>query len=234
MSEPKRILLVEDEENFGSLLQNYLRLSKYDVDWAKDGALGYSTFVKGNYDLCIFDVMMPNMDGFTLTEKIRNRGSDVPIVFLTAKNLKEDMIRGYTIGADDYLNKPFDIEVLLLKLDVIFNRAETANPTVSQEEYAIGKFNYQVSTRLLKIKDNERKLSPKEGALLSLLCEHLNDVMPREKALKEIWSEDNYFTTRSMDVYITKLRKYLQLDEAVQIENVHSSGYRLHAKSIGK
>jgi DNA-binding response OmpR family regulator len=234
MSEPKRILLVEDEENFGSLLQNYLRLSKYDVDWAKDGALGYSTFVKGNYDLCIFDVMMPNMDGFTLTEKIRNRGSDVPIVFLTAKNLKEDMIRGYTIGADDYLNKPFDIEVLLLKLDVIFNRAEITNPTVSQEEYTIGKFNYQVSTRLLKTKDNERKLSPKEGALLRLLCEHLNNVMPREKALKEIWNEDNYFTTRSMDVYITKLRKYLQLDEDVQIENVHSSGYRLHVKSIGK
>lgn len=232
MSDSKRILLVEDEENFGSLLQNYLRLSKYDVDWAKDGNLGYSAFAKGNYDLCIFDVMMPNMDGFTLTEKIRDRGSDVPIVFLTAKNLKEDMIRGYKIGADDYLNKPFDIEVLLLKIEVIFNRANSTKTNISQEAYQIGQFNYQVSTRVLSSKEEERKLSPKEGALLSLLCEHLDDVMPREKALKEIWNEDNYFTTRSMDVYITKLRKYLQSDKKVQIENVHSSGYRLNVNLI--
>lgn len=234
MSKPKRILLVEDEENFGSLLQNYLRLSKYDVEWAKDGALGYSAFVNGKYDLCIFDVMMPNMDGFTLTEKIRDRGSEVPIVFLTAKNLKEDMIRGYKIGADDYLNKPFDIEVLLLKLDVIFNRSNTNVATPTEEEYKIGTFNYQVRTRVLSSPNEERKLSPKEGALLSLLCAYFNDVMPREKALKEIWDEDNYFTTRSMDVYITKLRKYLQSDGNLQIENVHSSGYRLHDNSSGK
>jgi two-component system, OmpR family, response regulator len=229
MSSTKNILLVEDEENFGSLLQNYLRLSKYNVDWAKDGALGYSAFVKGNYDLCICDVMMPNMDGFTLTEKIRARGSDVPIIFLTAKNMKEDMIRGYKIGADDYLNKPFDIEVLLLKLDVIFNRSTiTSEPT--QAVYKIGQYSYEVNTRTLDHNSESKKLSPKEGALLQLLCQYLNDVMPRERALREIWQEDNYFTTRSMDVYITKLRKYLKHDDSVHIDNVHSSGYGLYVK----
>lgn len=230
MSEVCRILLVEDEENFGSLLQNYLRLSKYHVDWEKDGALGYSVFVKGNYDLCILDVMMPNMDGFTLAEKIRARGNDIPIIFLTAKNMKEDIMKGYTVGADDYLNKPFDIEVLLLKLDVILNRRK--NRTIENEaiSYEIGSYLYDVKTRLLQHKGGDKKLSPKEGALLQLLCKHINGVMPREKALREIWQEDNYFTTRSMDVYITKLRKYLSKDAQVYIENVHSSGYGLFVR----
>lgn len=230
MKGKKNILLVEDEENFGSLLQNYLRLSNYNVDWEKDGALGYSAFFKGNYDLCIFDVMMPNMDGFTLAEKIRSKGADTPIIFLTAKNRKEDMIKGYKIGAFDYLNKPFDIEVLLLKLEVVFNRTSSNESNLSQENYVIGKFNYEVKTRLLKNGDENKKLSPKEGALLLLLCQHINDVMPREKALREIWDEENFFTTRSMDVYITKLRKYLKADKSVLIENVHSSGYGLYVK----
>ncbi len=227
MSNPKRILLVEDEENFGSLLQNYLRLSKYNVDWEKDGTRGYSAFLKGSYDLCIFDVMMPKMDGFTLTEKIRARGNETPIIFLTARNMKEDMLRGYRVGADDYLNKPFDIEVLLLKLDVIFNRGKSGQPKDILSTYTIGEFTYEVNTRLLEHASETKKLSPKEGALLHLLCQHMNDVMPREKALQEIWKEDNYFTTRSMDVYITKLRKYLRKDASINIENVHSSGYGL-------
>jgi DNA-binding response OmpR family regulator len=142
------------------------------------------------------------------------------------------MVHGYTVGADDYLNKPFDIEVLLLKLDVIFNRSESRNGTLpTKEAYQVGEFNFDVSSRILKHPTTERKLSPKEGELLSLLCQHLEDVMPREKALRQIWDEDNYFTTRSMDVYITKLRKYLQLDAQVEIENVHSSGYKLYVKS---
>ncbi|MDX2360591.1 MAG: response regulator transcription factor [Crocinitomicaceae bacterium] len=228
MSTQKRILLVEDEENFGSLLQNYLRLSKYEVEWAKDGAQGLTKYVNGTYDLCIFDVMMPNMDGFTLAEKIRDRGSKTPIIFLTARNMKEDMIRGYKVGADDYLNKPFDIEVLLLKLNVLFNR--TTAPADTTKQYAISSYKYEVKTRLLEHPALSKKLSPKEGALLHLLCQHLNDVMPREKALVEIWGEDNYFTTRSMDVYITKLRKYLGEDPTVRIENVHSSGYGLYAE----
>jgi len=223
----KRILLVEDEENFGSLLQNYLRLSKYSVDWVKDGNLGYSAFMKGDYDLCILDVMMPNMDGFTLAEKIKSKKKETPVIFLTAKSMKEDMIRGYKIGADDYLNKPFDIEVLLLKLDVIFNRSAKQESNQIIDEYNIGNYSYKVSTRLLKSNKNEKRLSPKEGALFQLLCQHVNEVLPREKALVEIWGEENYFTTRSMDVYVTKLRKLLKDDPRIQIDNVHSSGYRM-------
>lgn len=230
MSSGKRILLVEDEENFGSLLQNYLRLSGHEVDWAKDGTSGYSTFVNGSYDVCIFDVMMPNMDGFDLTAKIRSRGNKTPIIFLTAKKMKEDMIKGYRVGADDYLNKPFDIEILLLKLEALFNRSGGANSIPTEESYSLGKYHYEVKPRLLHFNDEFKKLSPKEGALLEMLCRHLNDVTPREKALVEIWKEDNYFTTRSMDVYIAKLRKYLKDDAAVKIENVHSSGYGLYVK----
>lgn len=228
MSLKKRILLVEDEENFGSLLQNYLRLSKYEVDWCKDGALGYSAFRNNAYDLCILDVMMPNMDGFTLAEKIRNISSDVPLLFLTAKNLKEDVIKGYKLGADDYLNKPFDIEVLLLKLEVHFskNKSRQINPEI--KEYQIGEYRFLLATRDLCHPEKSRTLSPKEGQLLQLLCEHINQVTPRELALKNIWKEDSYFTTRSMDVYITKLRKYLSNDPKVSIVNVHSSGYALY------
>lgn len=230
MSSVKRILLVEDEENFGSLLQNYLRLSGHEVDWAKDGTSGYSTFVNGKYDVCIFDVMMPNMDGFDLTAKIRARGNRTPVIFLTAKKMKEDMIKGYRVGADDYLNKPFDIEILLLKLDALFNRSANFIQSPREIEYKLGEYRFEVKPRILHFKDEFKKLSPKEGALLEILCRHLNDVTPREKALIDIWKEDNYFTTRSMDVYIAKLRKYLKEDPRVVIENVHSSGYGLYVK----
>lgn len=226
MSELRKILLVEDEENFGSLLQNYLQLSNYEVEWTRDGAQGFSAFAKGNFDLCIFDVMMPHMDGFTLTEKVRSKDQSTPILFLTARNMKEDMIRGYKLGADDYLTKPFDIEILLLKLDAIFQR-NSGNSAVLPETVLLGAYTYEVSTRVLTHSNETRKLSPKEGELMQLLCEYLNQVMPREKALKQIWGEDSYFTTRSMDVYITKLRKYLKHDAQLSITNVHSSGYKL-------
>jgi DNA-binding response OmpR family regulator len=226
MSKQKRILLVEDEENFGSLLQNYLELSKYEVVWMKDGAQGYSAFFKEEFDVCIFDVMMPNMDGFTLTEKIRNKDSKTPIIFLTARNMREDMIRGYQSGADDYLSKPFDIEILLLKLEALFQRSTTDIET-GASFFSIGSYTYESATRSLVHPNESRKLSPKEGALMQLLCEHFNEVLPRDKALKKIWGEDSYFTTRSMDVYITKLRKYLQHDKRLSIQNVHSSGYML-------
>lgn len=223
----KCILLVEDEENFGSLLQNYLKLSNYEVEWVKDGAQGYSAFSRSNFDVCIFDVMMPNMDGFTLTEKIRAKDQSTPIIFLTARNMKEDMIRGYKVGADDYLNKPFDIEILLLKLDAIFHRNWGVETSSEPKTYAVGAYTYHSATRQLEHPSGDEKLSPKEGALMQMLCDHINNVMPREKALKEIWGEDSYFTTRSMDVYITKLRKYLKHDPNVCIENLHSSGYML-------
>lgn len=226
MSKVKRILLVEDEENFGSLLQNYLQLSQYDVVWMKDGAQGYSAFFKENFDVCIFDVMMPNMDGFTLTEKIRDKDITIPIIFLTARNMREDMIRGYKSGADDYLSKPFDIEILLLKLEALFQRSNK-EPEKTTPLFVVGGYTYECATRTLVHAKESRKLSPKEGALMQLLCENFNEVMARDKALKKIWGEDSYFTTRSMDVYITKLRKYLQHDSSLSIQNVHSSGYML-------
>lgn len=233
MGDKKKILLVEDEENFGALLQNYLMLSNYIVDWEKDGAKGYSAFNKNQYDLCILDVMMPHMDGFTLAEKIRERKPDLPFIFLTARNQKKDTIRGYKLGADDYLNKPFDVEVLLLKLSVILERTDHKNlielPT--NETYQIGEYFFHTTRReLIYGQDEPVKLSPKEAALLKLLCQFMNKVMPREVALKQIWKEDNYFTTRSMDVYLTKLRKHLNRDASISIENLHSSGYQLSVR----
>lgn len=223
----KAILLVEDDENFGSLLKNYLELSGYSVTWSKNGAAGYSTFMSGKFDLCILDVMMPYMDGFTLAEKIKEKTKNIPIIFLTARKMKEDIIRGYKSGAHDYLNKPFDIEILMLKLDALFERTNLETEVVP-ESYAIGSYVYHSETRVLHHPAQEKKLSPKEGDLLGLLCSHINHVTPREKALTEIWGEESYFTKRSMDVYITKLRKYLAKDERVKIENVHSKGYGLY------
>lgn len=231
MKEKRHILLVEDEENFGSLLQNYLQLSDYEVHWEKDGTRGFSAFLEKPFDLCILDVMMPRMDGFTLAGKIRSRGSSIPLIFLTARNMKEDMVRGYRSGADDYLHKPFDIEVLLLKLEVLFNR-QNQHSVPEAATYEIGRYTYEARTRQLSREEGSIKLSPKEGALLTLLCAHLNQVLPREVALKEIWQEDSYFTTRSMDVYITKLRKYLKGDPGIRIENVHSSGYALYTDKM--
>jgi len=234
MGSKKRILLVEDEENFGALLQNYLKMSDYAVDWEKDGAKGYSSFSKNNYDLCILDVMMPFMDGFTLAEKIKEKKPDVPFIFLTARNQKKDTLKGYSLGADDYLNKPFDIEVLLLKLKVILERTDTQDLVELQksESYQIGSFIFKTSKRELTYSSEEPvKLSPKEAALLEILCQFMNQVMPREVALKKVWKEDNYFTTRSMDVYLTKLRKHLSRDQSISIENLHSSGYQLSVKA---
>ena len=218
---------MEDDENFGALLKNYLELSGYIVTWNKDGTSGYSTFMSQSFDLCVLDVMMPYMDGFTLAEKIKVKVKNVPIIFLTARKMKEDIIRGYKSGAHDYLNKPFDIEILMLKLDAIFNQ-EQSDSVAHPEQYQIGTYTYDLETRMLIHPLQEKKLSPKEGDLLRILCSHMNHVTPREKALNEIWGEETYFTKRSMDVYITKLRKYLSKDDSVRIENVHSKGYGLY------
>ena len=225
----KRILLVEDEENFGSLLKNYLELSNYQVTWAKNGAEGYSTFMKEEFDLCILDIMMPHMDGFTLAKKIRSKSSSVPFFFLSAKNAREDLLQGYGIGADDYLTKPFDTEILLLKISAIFNRLENNEVQLEQkEQYEFGSFSFNPLDRMLKHpKSDDCKLSPKEAGLLELLCQYQNSVMPREVALKKIWKEDNYFTKRSMDVYITKLRKHLSIDPSITIDTFHQKGFQL-------
>lgn len=225
----KRILLVEDEENFGSLLSNYLSLSGYEVVWKNNGAVGYSAFMQTDFDLCILDVMMPKMDGFTLAQKIKEKSPTTPIIFLTAKNAKEDMIEGYKVGADDYLAKPFDTDLLLLKINAILNRHELKNTVVeAKEKYEIASFTFFPSGRKLAATGmNEIKLSPKEALLLELLCQYQNSIMPRDLALKKIWGENNYFTKRSMDVYITKLRKFLSADKRITIDTYHQMGFQL-------
>lgn len=228
MKEKKHILLVEDEENFGVVLKNYLELNDYVVVHCVNGKLGLNAFKQGSFDICIFDVMMPEMDGFTLAKEIRTFNTKTPILFLTAKTQKHDMIEGYQIGGDDYIVKPFDTEVLLLKIKAILNRNNIVLPKT--EKFEIGQFSFDSVTRELTYQNSSHKLSPKEAKLLQLLCEHKNNVVSREMALNNIWGENNYFTTRSMDVFVTKLRKHLKKDPSIEIINVHGNGFRLLAK----
>ncbi|MDC0177272.1 response regulator transcription factor [Polaribacter sp.] len=230
----KKILLVEDDPNFGTVLKDYLALNDYNVTLAKDGIEGLIMFKNNEYDLCILDVMMPRKDGFSLAQDIRVTNKEIPIIFLTAKTLKEDILKGYAVGADDYLNKPFDSEVLLHKIRAISQRKDIDKPAESEQfEFQIGSFFFNSKLRHLSIGDNGEpiKLSPKESKLLRMLAIHKNDLMPRELALTKIWRDDNYFTSRSMDVYIAKLRKYLKPDEFVEILNIHGEGFRMVDKS---
>lgn len=231
--ENKKILLVEDDQNFGAILKDYLSLNDFEVTLAKNGMEGFEKFKKGNYDLCILDVMMPYKDGYTLAKEIREKNKEVPIVFLTAKSMKEDVLKGYKVGADDYLNKPFDSEVLLFKIKAILQRKAADTKNEHQNfEFQIGKFHLNSKLRFLTFEKTEPiKLSPKENELLKMLAVYENDLMPRELALTKIWRDDNYFTSRSMDVYIAKLRKYLKLDEDVEILNIHGEGFRLVVKN---
>lgn len=232
-TENKKILLVEDDQNFGAILKDYLMLNDFDVTLAKNGMEGFEKFKRDTYDLCILDVMMPYKDGYTLAKEIREKNKEVPIFFLTAKSMKEDVLKGYKVGADDYLNKPFDSEVLLMKIKAIMQRktSEVKND-VTKFEFEIGKFHFNSKLRFLTFENEESiKLSPKENELLKMLILHENDLMPRELALTKIWRDDNYFTSRSMDVYIAKLRKYLKLDPDVEILNIHGEGFRLVVKN---
>ena len=225
----KKILLVEDDPNFGTVLKDYLALNDYDVTHAKDGLEGLISFKNDEFDICILDVMMPKKDGFSLAKDIRGINNEIPLIFLTAKSMKEDVLKGYQVGADDYLNKPFDSEVLLLKLKAILQRkAIDSSAEDNQFEFEIGGFHLNSKLRQLSFKGAEpSKLSPKENKLLKLLAIYKNDLLPRELALTKIWHDDNYFTSRSMDVYIAKLRKYLKPDEKVEIINIHGEGFRL-------
>ena len=228
----KRVLLVEDDPNFGTVLKDYLTLNDYDVTLAKYGLEGLIMFKNNDYDICILDVMMPRKDGFSLAKDIRAKNTEIPIVFLTAKTMKEDVLKGYQAGADDYLNKPFDSEVLLYKIKAILQRKQDSSIENDDIiEFNIGKFHLNTNLRHLTFTDGVvQKLSPKENKLLRLLAIHINDLMPRELALTKIWRDDNYFTSRSMDVYIAKLRKYLKLDPNVEIVNIHGEGFRLIEK----
>lgn len=232
METAKKILLVEDDPNFGSILRDYLTMNDFEVTLAKNGMEGFEKFKKDEYDLCILDVMMPYKDGFTLAKEIREKNKEVPLIFLTAKTMKEDVLKGYKVGADDYLNKPFDSEVLLMKIKAIIQRkASEVKADTAKFEFEIGKFHLNSKLRFLTFPGEEPvKLSPKENELLKMLALHENDLMPRELALTKIWRDDNYFTSRSMDVYIAKLRKYLKQDENVEILNIHGEGFRLVVK----
>jgi len=223
-----KILLVEDEPNFGAILKDYLELNDYSVVLCKDGSIAHSSFQKGKYDMVLLDVMLPKMDGFTLGKYIRDKDTDVPLIYITAKSQKQDLLEGFRTGADDYITKPFDSEVLLYKMKAILKRNhEVFEETELPENFSIGKFNFNHKLRILSLKTKKQLLSPRESELLKLLCIHINEVMPRSKALNKIWNEENYFTTRSMDVFMARLRKYLKADPNVEIVNIHGNGFIL-------
>ncbi len=221
-----RILLAEDDENLGSLLQEYLQAKNYETDWVTNGEKAFRHFEQFHYDLCLLDVMMPVKDGFTLASEIRMVNSEIPIIFLTAKSMKEDVLEGFTLGADDYITKPFSMEELLFRIEAILRRTKGKRGG-DQYVFKIGKFSFDSQKQLLTGPNTSQKLTTKESELLKLLCNNMNQVLERNFALKAIWIDDNYFNARSMDVYITKLRKYLKADPGVQIINVHGKGYKL-------
>ncbi len=226
----KKILLVEDDPNLGLLLQDYLQIKgNFEVVLCTDGEEGLKAFGKQPFDICILDVMMPKKDGFTLGKDIRKSDPNVPIIFATAKSMMEDKASAYDLGGDDYITKPFRIEELLLRINALLKRVSTVQ-TVQEEEpkqFEIGDYTFDYTTQLIHFKGAQQKLSTKEAELLRLLCLKKNSVLTREEALIHIWHDDNYFNGRSMDVFLSKLRKYLKEDPKVEIINVHGKGYKL-------
>lgn len=226
----KKILLVEDDPNLGLLLQDYLQLKgKFDVVLCTDGEEGLKAFTKQSFDLCILDVMMPKKDGFTLGKEIRKANENVPIIFATAKAMMEDKASAYDLGGDDYITKPFRIEELLLRINALLKRVskDTTVAEPVQTQFEIGRYSFDYTTQLIHFNGQQQKLSTKEAELLQLLCIKKNTVLTREEALLSIWHDDNYFNGRSMDVFLSKLRKYLREDPKVEILNVHGKGYKL-------
>ena len=226
MDEKLKILLCEDDENLGMLLREYLQAKGFTTELCADGELGYKAFLKTKFNICVLDVMMPKKDGFTLAKEIRNSNQDIPIIFLTAKTLKEDILEGFKIGADDYITKPFSMEELVFRIEAIIRRTK-GKKNKESTVYRIGKFTFDTQKQLLCLGDEQRKLTTKENELLALLCSHANEILQRDFALKTIWIDDNYFNARSMDVYITKLRKHLKDDPQIEIINIHGKGYKL-------
>lgn len=228
MSDKKtKVLLAEDDQNLSMILKNYLDAKGFDTDLFKNGQEALDGFKKKNYDLCIIDVMMPVKDGFTLASEIRRDDSGVPLIFLTAKSMHDDIMRGFQVGGDDYLTKPFNMDELMARINAIMKR--TAKPKNESGIYKIGKFTFDSNHQKLLIDDHTQKLTSKENELLKLLVEHKNEILERNKALREIWHDDSYFNARSMDVYITKIRKYLKKDPTIELMNVHGTGFKLLA-----
>lgn len=222
-----KILLAEDDQNLGLLLKEYLIAKGYETDLFADGELAYHGFMRSHYNICLLDVMMPKKDGFSLAKDIRMVNADVPIVFLTAKNLKEDVLAGFKIGADDYLTKPFSMEELIFRIEAILRRITGDKQQTEQSVFKIGTYSFDARKQILTHDNTEVKMTTKESELLRLLATNMNKVLERNYALKAIWVDDNYFNARSMDVYITKLRKHLKEDPSVEIINVHGKGYKL-------
>jgi len=223
----KKILLAEDDTNLGSLLRNYLEAKNYETTLYANGKSALSDFSPGKFNLCILDIMMPEMDGLSLAAAIRNIDPSVPVIFLTAKNQKEDIIEGFKTGADDYITKPFSMEELIYRIEAIFRRTTGTGSAAQQNLFRIGEYSFDNTRQLLTCKGEKISLTTKESELLELLCLHKNQILERNYALKSIWVDDNYFNARSMDVYITRLRKYLKNDPSVRILNIHGRGYRL-------
>ena len=221
-----RSLLCEDDENLGTLLREYLQAKGFDTELCQDGELGFRAFMKNKYDICVLDVMMPKKDGFTLAREIRQLNAEIPIIFLTAKTLKGDILNGFKIGADDYITKPFSMEELVFRIEAILRRVNKKKNNEATT-YQIGSFVFDTQKQTLTRGEDVTKLTTKECDLLKLLCEHANEILQRDFALKTIWVDDNYFNARSMDVYITKLRKHLRPDSNVEIINIHGKGYKL-------
>jgi two-component system, OmpR family, response regulator len=222
-----RILLAEDDSNLGLLLKNYLTAKNYETSLYVNGVQALSGFQTRSFDLCVLDIMMPEMDGLTLAREIRKQNPEMPVIFLTAKNQQEDILEGFRSGADDYITKPFSMEELILRIEAILRRTSVIAVAKKEESYSIGHYNFDPLKQILAFKGHEIKLTTKESELLELLCRNENMILERNFALKAIWTDDNYFNARSMDVYISRLRKYLNKDASVKIVNVHGRGYKL-------
>ena len=227
MNPKLRILLAEDDQNLGSLLKEYLQAKAYEVDLLPDGEKAFRSFQKSFYDICILDVMMPLKDGFSVAADIRTINKDIPIIFLTAKSMKEDVLEGFKLGADDYITKPFSMEELLFRIEAILRRTKPDFRQSNQVVYKLGSYTFDFQKQVLQNEANMHKLTTKESELLKMLCDNANNILERNYALKTIWLDDSYFNARSMDVYITKLRKYLKDEPSVEILNVHGKGFKL-------
>ncbi|MCX6305471.1 MAG: response regulator transcription factor [Bacteroidetes bacterium] len=228
MNQKIKILLVEDDPNFGSIMKSYLELNDFEVILKADGKQGLAAFKSEPFDICILDVMMPEMDGFTLAKEIKKTNNETPFIFLTAKSLKEDMLEGFKTGADDYITKPFDSEVLLFKLQAILKRhIQRAENDTIVNEMQVGKLLFNYNLRTLSHDNLRQQLSPKEASLLKMLCTAKDGILLRKDALEKIWGNDNYFNGRSMDVFIARLRKCLKADPSIEIANIHGNGFRI-------
>lgn len=226
-----RILLAEDDKNLGDILKTYLEAKGYPTTLCVNGEEAFDLFNKDNFDFIILDIMMPLKDGFTVAREIRKSNKKIPILFLSAKSMQDDILKGFQLGADDYITKPFSMEVLLMRMNAILRRTQGTEKAASQTStYRIGNFLFDYQRQLLTLNDHEQKLTAKEADLLNLLCQNANEVLDRSVALKEIWRDDSYFNARSMDVYITKLRKFLRDDPEVELLNVHGIGFKLIGK----